>query len=153
MMKAGHWMMASALIGASLAGCSSDQPAPEQPSQDVATAAGPAPVAEKAAGNGKIVFLRCSACHALEPDAGNKVGPNLAGVIGRKAGTVQGFAYSEPMKASGLTWTREELDRFIENPMKAVPGTKMAFAGIPDAAQRQAVIDYIAAAPAEGGAQ
>ncbi len=153
MMKAVHWMMASALIGAGLAGCSADQPAAEQPVEDNAAAAGPATLAEKAAGNGKILFLRCSACHALESDAGNKVGPNLAGVIGRKAGSVEGFAYSEPMKASGLTWTREELDRFIENPMKAVPGTKMAFAGIPDAAQREAVIDYIAAAQTEGRAQ
>lgn len=152
-MKAGQWMMATALIGAGVAGCSSEQPGAEQPGEESAAAAEPAAVAAKAGSNGKILFLRCSACHALEPDAGNKVGPNLAGVIGRKAGAVAGFAYSAPMKASGLTWSREELDRFLESPTKVVPGTKMAFAGIPDAAQRRAVIDYIAAAQTQGATQ
>ena len=73
----------------------------------------------------------------------NGVGPSLAGVAGRKAGSVPGFAYSDANKASGLTWDEKTLDTYLTNPMKMVPGTKMTFAGLPDPAQRKAVIDYL----------
>ena len=95
-----------------------------------------------AAPTGQQVFeQRCTVCHSLRPAPG-KMGPPLAGVAGRKAGTAPGFAYSAAMKASGITWTPEELDAFIKAPGKKVPGTKMLL-GAPDDAQRAAVIEYL----------
>lgn len=95
-----------------------------------------------AAPTGQQVFeQRCSVCHSLRPAPG-KMGPPLAGVAGRKAGTAPGFAYSAAMKASGITWTPAELDAFIKAPGKKVPGTKMLL-GAPDDAQRAAVIEYL----------
>jgi cytochrome c len=84
----------------------------------------------------------CGACHAITA-GDNGAGPSLAGVFGRKAGSVPGFAYSAPMKASGLVWTDKALDTYLENPKKDVPGTKMALAGIPSADDRAALIAYI----------
>lgn len=95
-----------------------------------------------AAPTGQQLFeQRCTVCHSLRPAPG-KMGPPLAGVAGRKAGTAPGFAYSAAMKASGITWTPAELDAFIKAPGKKVPGTKMLL-GAPDDAQRAAVIEYL----------
>jgi cytochrome c len=95
-----------------------------------------------AAPTGQQVFeQRCTVCHSLRPAPG-KMGPPLAGVAGRKAGTAPGFAYSAAMKASGITWTPAEMDAFIKAPGKKVPGTKMLL-GAPDDAQRAAVIEYL----------
>jgi cytochrome c len=95
-----------------------------------------------AAPSGQAVFeQRCAICHALRPAPG-KMGPPLAGVVGRKAGTVAGFAYSSALKASGITWTADTLDAFVKAPGKTVPGTKMLL-GAPDAEQRAAVIQYL----------
>jgi cytochrome c len=95
-----------------------------------------------AAPTGQQVFeQRCTVCHSLQPAPG-KMGPPLAGVAGRKAGTAPGFAYSTALKASNITWTPEQMDAFIKAPGKAVPGTKMLL-GAPDAAQRAAVIEYL----------
>ncbi len=91
---------------------------------------------------GQQVFeQRCTVCHSLQPAPG-KMGPPLAGVAGRKAGTAPGFAYSTALKASGITWTPDQLDAFIKAPGKTVPGTKMLL-GAPDAEQRAAVIQYL----------
>jgi cytochrome c len=70
------------------------------------------------------------------------MGPPLAGVVGRKAGTVAGFNYSSALKASGITWTADKLDAFVKAPSKTVPGTKMLL-GAPDDLQRAAVIQYL----------
>ena len=95
-----------------------------------------------AAPSGQAVFeQRCSMCHSVQPAPG-KMGPPLAGVAGRKAGTVGGYAYSNAMKASTITWTPEMLDAFLKAPGKMVPGTKMPL-GAPDAEQRAAVIQYL----------
>uniref|UniRef100_B0T1W7 Cytochrome c class I n=1 Tax=Caulobacter sp. (strain K31) TaxID=366602 RepID=B0T1W7_CAUSK len=92
--------------------------------------------------SGQAVFeQRCSICHALAPAPG-KMGPPLAGVVGRKAGTAPGFAYSAALKAYGVTWTPETLDAFVKAPSKTVPGTKMLL-GAPDDQQRAAVIAYL----------
>lgn len=85
---------------------------------------------------------RCQMCHAVTADKPATVGPNLAGVVGRKAAST-GFAYSAALKASGLVWTRPVIDKYLAGPAKLVPGTKMAIA-LPDPAQRKAVIDYLA---------
>jgi len=92
--------------------------------------------------SGQQVFeQRCSVCHSLQPAPG-KMGPPLAGVVGRKAGTAPGYAYSTAMKASNITWTPDQLDAFVKAPGKTVPGTKMLL-GAPDAEQRAAVIQYL----------
>src|ERR1700753_3310554 len=92
---------------------------------------------------GKAVFARCAICHNVEKDGGNGVGPNLFGVAGRKAASVDGFNYSGPMKASGITWTDDNLEKWIAGPAKMMPGTKMAFAGITSKGQIADVIAYL----------
>src|SRR5438105_4704970 len=76
---------------------------------------------------GKTVFNKCKACHQADKNA---VGPHLGGVVGRKAASVTDYSYSEPLKASGLTWDEATLDKWISGPSKLVPGTKMIFAGV-----------------------
>ena len=73
----------------------------------------------------------------------NGVGPSLAGVVGRKAGTLAGFSFSEALKGSGKTWDEATLDAFLTSPMAAVPGTRMTYAGQSDPAKRRDVIDYL----------
>ncbi len=92
---------------------------------------------------GKKAFSKCAACHAIEPGK-NKVGPSLFGVVGRKAGTVEGFSYSPAMKDSGLTWDAATLNTYLEKPNALVKGTKMGFPGIKDADERANVIAYLA---------
>jgi cytochrome c len=89
-------------------------------------------------------FAVCAACHSVDP-GDHGIGPSLAGVFGARAGAQSGFEYSQAMKDSGLTWNQANLDRYLDNPRAAVPGTTMAFAGVKDAARRQAIIDYMRA--------
>ncbi len=96
------------------------------------------------AAKGKTVFQRCAICHRDTKDGGNGLGPNLFGVVGRKAGSVAGFSYSAAMKNSGITWTTDKLEGYIEHPAAVVPGNRMAFAGIGDAGQRADVVAYLA---------
>jgi len=92
---------------------------------------------------GKRIFLRCAACHAVSAAAPRKVGPHLEGIVGRKSGAVEGFNYSPAMRAAALKWDVATLDRWLTRPAAVVPGTAMVFAGLPDAADRQAVIAYL----------
>ena len=107
-----------------------------------AAAASPSPEAVPEAGARPAAFAQCAACHAVEAGK-NGVGPTLFGVVGRKAGTVAGYAYSDANKNSGATWDEATLDSYLTAPMKNMPGTKMAFAGIADAAKRAEVIAYL----------
>jgi cytochrome c len=88
-------------------------------------------------------FRRCSICHRAEAGAPNGLGPNLHGVFGRKSASAANFNYSPAMRASGLTWDEATLDRFLAAPQKVVPGTRMTFSGLPDAAQRREVIQFL----------
>lgn len=97
---------------------------------------------------GESVYARCAACHALAYD---RTGPRHCGLFGRRAGSVKGFEYSAAMKRSDIVWSAKTLDRFLANPPKAMPGTSMTYAGVPDAAERAALIAYLKAA--NGGAQ
>lgn len=113
-----------------------------------ASFAGGAALAQDAAQieEGEKVFRRCAACHQVGEGAENKVGPELADVIGRTAGTVEGFKYSKAMVEygeAGNVWNEETLFAYLENPRQTVKGTNMAFAGLKDEADRQAVIAYI----------
>jgi cytochrome c len=89
----------------------------------------PAALAQDAAA-GKSSFNKCLACHAIGEDAKNKVGPELNGLDGRKAGTVPDYNYSEANKNSGITWNEANFKEYIKDPKAKIPGTKMAFAGI-----------------------
>lgn len=92
---------------------------------------------------GRLLYIQCRACHDLQPNAVTKVGPNLAGIMGQRAGQVQGFTYSSALSSSKIVWDRATLDRWIEKPSAVVPGNIMAFAGIANAADRAALIRYI----------
>ena len=92
---------------------------------------------------GQREFIRCASCHAIDGSTGGKIGPQLRGVIGRRAGSVAGYAYSPAMKASNIIWNEAKLDLWLTKPNAVVPGTSMAFAGLPKAADRKAVIAYL----------
>jgi cytochrome c len=110
-----------------------------------ALAAAPA-AAQMPAGNaaaGEKVFAQCKTCHVVEKGV-NRVGPSLHGVVGRKSGTVPGFKYSAANQKSGVTWTAPVLFQYLEAPMKFMPGTKMAFAGLKKPQDRADVIAFLA---------
>jgi cytochrome c len=92
---------------------------------------------------GEKVFIKCKACHQIGEGAKNLVGPVLNGVVGRKAGTVEGYSYSEANKGSGITWDEATLKEYLKNPKAKVPGTKMAFAGLQNEADIDNVIAYL----------
>jgi cytochrome c len=95
---------------------------------------------------GAEVFKKCRACHDVGPEAKNKVGPVLNGIIGRAAGTIEGFNYSDANKqagAKGLVWTEEVMFKYLESPLSFMPGTKMAFVGLKDEQDRRDVIAYL----------
>ena len=92
---------------------------------------------------GKAVFAGCAACHNISNDGASGVGPNLYAVAGRKAASLDGFAYSAALKSSGIIWAEAELDGFLANPGTKVPGTSMAAGMIGDADKRKAVIAYL----------
>jgi cytochrome c2 len=109
-------------------------------------ALGPAAAQEGNPEEGAEVFKKCRACHDIGPDAKNKVGPVLNDIIGRKAGTIEGFRYSEANKTAGgngLVWTEDVLLKYLENPLSFMQGTKMAFAGLKDEQDRKDLIAYL----------
>jgi cytochrome c len=92
---------------------------------------------------GKAVFARCAICHNVEKDGGNGVGPNLFGIAGRESAAVDGFNYSGKLKAAHITWTDENLAKWVAGPAKMVPGNKMAFGGISQKSQIADVVAYL----------
>jgi len=102
----------------------------------------PAAAPTTAPGQAPVAFAQCKACHSVEPGK-QGIGPSLAGIYGTKAAEVEGFTFSPAMVASGLTWDDATLDAYLESPQKTVPGTKMSFFGLKDAAKRKDVIEYI----------
>jgi len=89
---------------------------------------------------GEAIYARCLACHALGYD---RVGPRHCGLFGRSAGSVAGFQYSPAMKKAKIVWNEKTLDRFLANPLKAVPGTNMTYAGVTDPRERADLIAYL----------
>ncbi len=94
---------------------------------------------------GEKIFTQCKTCHVIDPGV-NRIGPSLHGIIGRKSGQIAGFSYSTANKESGITWTPEKLYQYLEKPARVVPGTKMAFAGLPKGQDRADVIAYLTSA-------
>jgi cytochrome c len=86
---------------------------------------------------------QCAGCHTFVPEDYDKSGPNLHGVLGRKAGTAKFAGYSDALKKTGITWDNAALERWITNPAGVAPGTTMPFAGLPDAAARATLVCYL----------
>ena len=93
---------------------------------------------------GEQSFRKCSPCHAVGEDARNKVGPELNGLDGRKAGTAAVYSYSDANKNSGITWGTATFKEYIQAPMAKIPGTKMAFAGIKNETEIANLWGYLA---------
>jgi cytochrome c len=156
--KPGAIVLAASLI---LAACSksggSQSAPPAEPAAESAASAAPLTAAQKKAllanlpsayqnadlDNGQAKFAICKSCHTTAQGAGPMTGPNLWGVFGRKAGTSPGFAYSDGLKASGITWNPEAIDKWIANPRAVVPGTKMTFLGMADPKDRVDLVAYL----------
>ena len=96
------------------------------------------------ASTGSLVFKKaCEICHSLV-DGRTTSGPSLGGIVGRRAASLPNFNYSSGLKALDVTWTRENLDRWLQNPMEMVPGTMMSFPGLKSVEERKALIEYLA---------
>lgn len=107
----------------------------------VAYVAGGAQAADPAAG--RAVFRsQCALCHSVQPGH-NMIGPSLFGVVGRRAGSEPGYAYSAANKNATLTWSAQVLNKYLESPQAVIPGTKMPYAGLKDPTQRADLIAYL----------
>lgn len=121
----------------------------EQPAKEGGGGAAPANVpietllANASVERGTSLAKQCELCHNLGKGQGNKIGPDLYGIVGRQVASEAGFNYSPQLKAKGGTWTFEALDKWLLNPRADVPGTLMAFAGIPNEKQRADLIAYL----------
>jgi cytochrome c len=121
--------------------------APAEPTAaELATPAAPAVVTFASltgdAAKGEKVFGQCKTCHVAEKGV-NRVGPSLWGLVGRTAGSIEGFKYSPANKNSGIVWTEEKLFEYLESPQKVIKGTYMAFAGLKNPQDRADVIAYL----------
>lgn len=95
------------------------------------------------AAKGEKVFLLCRACHTVEKGGRNGIGPNLFDIFGRKAGTVEGFSYSDAMKSSGIVWDEKILAEYLKDPKGRIPGNKMVFVGIKRQEQMDDLMAYL----------
>ncbi len=130
--------LAAAVLALSACGKSDDAVSPD------ASTVAETPAAQVAI-SGEAAFTKCAACHNVAKGGPNGIGPNLHGVLGRGVGSAAGFSYSSAMKAKGGNWDAAGLDAYIAAPAKYMPGTKMAFAGISNADERKALIEYMSA--------
>jgi cytochrome c len=92
---------------------------------------------------GKVLYLQCRACHSLESGGANKVGPNLHGVFGRKAGLAPGFTYSDAVVGSSIVWSAETLNEWLARPSDFLPGNRMVFVGIRKPEDRANLIAFL----------
>ncbi len=135
-------MLRKILIGAALLSLTACGKSGEQDSDQATATNSPAPI-EAVALSGEAIFKRCAACHKVGAGAANGLGPQLNGLSGRAIASVAGYSYSSALKNKGGNWDDASLDAYIASPAKWAPGTKMAFAGLADPAERKALIDYL----------
>lgn len=144
-------MPAICLAGILLSGCGNSE-AEKQDRRDAPLSAAitPPPIAprleaqlEPTAKMGEIVYRRCASCHSLEASGSQGLGPNLHNIIGRPLAAVPDYDYSSAMKDKGGVWDEAALDRFLEQPMMAIPGNRMIFAGLIDPIDRKALFLYL----------
>lgn len=142
--EAGSANMAAAANTAATAGANAAGTSKAPAADDTATLSG-AKFADFTGdpASGEKVFVQCKTCHVAE-EGQNRIGPSLYHVVGRHSGSVPNYQYSAANKNSGITWTKEKLFQYLENPQRVVPGTKMAFAGVQDPQKRADVIAYLA---------
>tara|TARA_B100001996_G_scaffold366913_1_gene338071 strand:- start:334 stop:864 length:531 start_codon:yes stop_codon:yes gene_type:complete len=99
--------------------------------------------ASASAADGAKIFSKCKACHSIAKEGGNKIGPALWGILGRKAGSLSDYKYSKAMTAYGKSWSFEEMNGFLTKPKEWVKGTKMSYAGLKSAKDRASLILYM----------
>jgi cytochrome c len=136
----GHGNHAIVCLALVLVGCGSQQQQRKQEAGGETTASN---AEASPTSRPPVAFAQCMSCHTVESGK-NLIGPSLHGVVGRKAASLPGFAYSDALKTSGLTWDEATLDRWLAAPAKLVPGTKMTFFGLPDPAKRKELIAWLA---------
>ena len=93
---------------------------------------------------GEALFSQCAVCHAIDPSLGHGAGPNLFGVFGRPIGEAAGFKFSPALRREEGAWTEDRLDEYLADPFGSIPGSRMAFAGLPKPEDREALICYLA---------
>ena len=144
-------LIALATLGLAACGQEGDDAAPSTPARPAPTpaqkaallAALPAPYNAADLDNGRRVFARCRSCHTITEGGPNMTGPNLYGVFGRQVGAHPDYNYSTAAKQADFVWDGPRLDDWLENPRTFLKGTKMSFAGIPDAQDRRDVIAFL----------
>ncbi|MBY0421901.1 MAG: c-type cytochrome [Parvularculaceae bacterium] len=133
-----------AVAALALAACGSPQGDASSAGSSAATPAKDLTPVER----GQRAFRECAVCHITAkpgtPEGDQKlIGPNLFGVVGRKAGSLEGFSYSKAMRESAVVWDATTLDAYIAQPTKEIPGNRMSFAGEPDAQKRADIIAFL----------
>jgi cytochrome c len=149
-----RFALAAALVFA-LAACGQGGPPPDATTASPAApqptpaewqakvAALPAPYNQASYDNGHTVFAQCMSCHTINAGGINLVGPNLHGVVGRRIASAPGYNYSPAVQAKNFVWDSDHLQQWLSAPSAYIPGTRMSFPGVRDAAQRRDVIAYL----------
>ncbi|WAC71948.1 c-type cytochrome [Roseateles sp. SL47] len=119
-------------VGVTSLACSSGAWAQSAPASEAALVA-----------KGKRLFMMCSACHDISAIGAARVGPHLAGIVGRQAGSVAGYSYSPALAAKPFDWDEAKLDAWLLKPSAVVPTTKMAYMGMPNAEDRKAMVAFL----------
>lgn len=145
-------VLAMCLLTVMVTACGSSEEPPQVVEQIVVRERGAPDVATPVAGAaldlialGEDAFQTCTGCHSVDADGRSAAGPNLYGIMGRKAGSLEGYSFSDAFTASDITWDEASLDGFLADPQGYIPGSEMLAGAVPDEEQRKAVIAYLAA--------